>query len=63
MVTIGTKTYIFGGFSRKMYNDLREFDSTVEKWILRAPDYYLHEANRPKEPAPRSAHTMLAYKE
>lgn len=63
MVTIGTKSYVFGGFSRKMYNDLREFDAMHEKWTFRAPDYNIHEARRPKEPAPRSSHTMVAYKE
>ena len=59
MVTIGTKAYIFGGFSRKMFNDLREFDTIYKKWVIRCPDYNTEKAYRPKEPEPRSAHTMV----
>ena len=32
MCSIGKKQFIFGGFSRRMFNELRQFDSEALKW-------------------------------
>ena len=46
--------YMFGGFSRGLYNDIRTVNVTTQKWEMIQTPYNT-------SPEPRFAHTMIAY--
>lgn len=55
MNLVGNELYIFGGFSRDTYNDLKVFDFFTSKWIE------VETSAMRVIPEPRVSHTMVTY--
>ncbi len=54
--TINNSLYLFGGFSRDIFNDMRVLDLNVGRWRL-----IMSNDKKQKKPAERFAHTMVQY--
>lgn len=57
IASIENTIYLFGGFSREIYNDTRFYDLDSNTWgtVEPKPDF--------KVPEPRQNHTMVSYKD
>lgn len=51
---VDNNLYLFGGFSRDLFRDVRVFDIQTQRWRLITP-------SRGNMPNPRFAHTMCQY--
>ena len=60
--TIDSTCYVFGGFARTIFNELRSFNTSRRCWSLLSPDYNTPSHERPRIPEPRTGHSLCSYR-